>query len=262
MHTLIHPSFRTTLVYVLLLGSLLSLSAAEPIRLLSYNIRHGQGMDGKLDLKRTAEVIEKERPDLVALQEVDKECTRSGNVDQAAELGRLLEMESAFGTFMPFQGGEYGLAILSRFPIQKVVRHLLPEGAEPRCALEVIVQPPGMSTPLSFICIHNDWTDHALRTPQINALLEDIAQRKHPVVLAGDFNGERQDPSLRPFIEPTWVVSDKNGGKTFPANDPQKEIDYFIGRDLKGKLSATTVVDEKLASDHRPIRAVILPGAD
>ena len=67
-------------------------------------------------------------------------------------------MEHAFGKFMGYQGGEYGMAVLSRFPIAKVVRHQLPEGAEPRCALEVKVTPKGWSEPLSFIGIHLDWT--------------------------------------------------------------------------------------------------------
>jgi endonuclease/exonuclease/phosphatase family metal-dependent hydrolase len=93
--------------------------ATEPLRIVSYNIRHGAGLDGKVDLQRIAKVIAKEKPEVVTLQEVDQECTRSGSVDQAAELGRLLKMEHRFGKFMDFQGGEYGMAVLSRFPIEK-----------------------------------------------------------------------------------------------------------------------------------------------
>lgn len=80
------------------------------LRFVSYNIQHGEGMDGKINLKRIAEVIAKEKPDLVALQEVDKNCTRSGKRDIAKELGELLNMEFRFGKSMSFQGGEYGNA--------------------------------------------------------------------------------------------------------------------------------------------------------
>ena len=93
------------------------------INVVSYNIKHGAGMDGRLDLSRSANVLEALKPDLVALQEIDNTCTRSGGKNQAAELGKALGMHHAFGKFMDFQGGEYGLAVLSRYPILKTVRH-------------------------------------------------------------------------------------------------------------------------------------------
>ena len=87
------------------------------LKILSYNIKHGRGMDGKVDLPRIAKVIGSLSPDLVTLQEVDKNCTRSGSIDLTRELAGILKMEGRFGKFMDFQGGEYGMAVLSRFPI-------------------------------------------------------------------------------------------------------------------------------------------------
>ena len=78
---------------------------ADELRLVAYNIHHGEGMDGKLDLERIARVIAAEKPDLVALQEVDKGCKRSGSIDQAAKLAKLLKMDHRFGKFMDYQGG-------------------------------------------------------------------------------------------------------------------------------------------------------------
>src|SRR5690606_16250040 len=109
--------------------------AADSIRVVSYNIRHGRGMDDSLDLSRSAAVLASLRPDIVGLQEVDDRVERSGNVDEAAELGEQLGMEHVFGAFMPYQGGRYGMAILSRFPIVSVNPLRLPEGNEPRIAL-------------------------------------------------------------------------------------------------------------------------------
>ena len=248
---------------VLLLGTLMVLlsvpgragddPAATPLRLLSYNIKHGLGMDGSIDLARVARVIETNRADLVALQEVDLRCARSGVVDQTAELGRRLGMHHAFGDFMDFQGGEYGLAVLSRHPITSTNRHVLPAGAEPRCALEVVVQPPGLSTPLSFVSIHLDWTSPERRVPQMRTLLAALADRGHPVVLAGDFNAARDDASMRLLAAP-WTIQPKRGGAfTFPADAPRVELDYFVMRGWPGGTATTQVIDERVASDHRPI---------
>src|SRR5688572_12746619 len=78
------------------------------LRVLTYNIHHAEGTDGKLDLARIARVIHEQQPDLVALQEVDVKTRRTGGVDQAAELAKLTGMHVAFGKGIDFQGGEYG----------------------------------------------------------------------------------------------------------------------------------------------------------
>ncbi|MEN8735682.1 MAG: exo-alpha-sialidase [Akkermansiaceae bacterium] len=234
------------------LGFLASLQAA-PLKVVSYNIKHGLGMDGKLDLERVAAVIAKEDPDLVALQEVDQNCSRSGKIDQAAELGRLLKMHHRFGKFMTFQGGEYGMAVLSRFPIEKTIRHQLPSGAEPRCALEIIVYPDGWQTPLSLIGIHHDWTEAELRVPQVKTLLENLQETKHPVILAGDFNAERDDDSLALLAAQNWKMLRTHITPTWPSAEPKVEIDFFFARDI-GEISfQEKVIDEKGVSDHLPI---------
>jgi len=225
------------------------------LRATSFNIRHGEGLDGRIDLERIATVIAETRPDLVALQEIDKGCSRSGNQDLAAELGRRLHMQHRFGRFMPFQGGEYGLAILSRFPITETTRHPLPEGSEPRCALEVQVQIQGLSTPLSFVCVHHDWLIEGVRTRQIQALLKALRARTGPTILAGDFNGERTDNSLRLLATDGWRILDKGGKKTFPSDHPEVEIDFIVIRGFPDMTIEHDVIDCGLASDHRPIHA-------
>ena len=238
------------LVFLLLLVCSLG---AEPLKVVAYNLHHGAGMDGKLDLDRLAKIIAKEKPDLVALQEVDKNCKRSGNVDQAAELGKLLKMEHAFGKFMDFQGGEYGMAVLSRFPINKVVRHQLPEGAEPRCALEVVVKPKGWTESLSFVGIHLDWTKGDFRPKQVAKLVD----LKGAVILAGDFNAERGSPTLEILGKAGWKILRETPTKTCPADKPTHEIDFFIVRGLPEFTYTERVIEEKVASDHRPIAAEI-----
>ena len=234
----------------------------EPVtlRLLSYNIRHGEGMDKRIGLKRIAEVIHKERPDLVALQEIDRNCTRSGTTDIAAIMGGMLKMEHRFDKFMNYQGGEYGLAALSRWPVKESIRHELPKGAEPRCALELIVQPPSMQTPISFVCIHNDWTSEEFRVRQVQALLDALKARQHPVILAGDFNGQRDDASLKLLEKEGWTIlekDDSNAALTWPADNPEVEIDFFVVKGIDLISVEHRVLDESVASDHRPISAVV-----
>src|SRR5258707_15896745 len=93
------------------------LAAPVVVRVLTYNIHHGEGTDGEFDLPRLANVIKSVEPDLVALQEVDEATERASGVDELAELGRLTGMHTAFGKAMDFQGGAYGVGVLSRWSI-------------------------------------------------------------------------------------------------------------------------------------------------
>lgn len=235
------------------------------LRVVSSNIRHGVGMDGKLDLERAAGVLRRLEPDLVALQEVDENCRRSGGVDQAAALGKALGMEHRFGEFMAYDGGRYGLAVLSRFPIKATRRHELPRGAEPRCALEVEVEVPGLGQPVSFTCVHNDWTKEELRVAQMRALVAALGERR-PAIVAGDYNGEPGSESLAVLAEAGWRILAKDGARganpTWPADAPTQEIDHVAERGLPEYSVSHDVVAEKVASDHRPILAVFTFAAD
>ncbi len=242
-----------------------AVAAAEPpqpamLRIVSYNIRHGVGMDGTLDLDRTAAVLRRLAPDLIALQEVDEKCLRSGGVDQAAALGKALGMEHRFGEFMDYGGGRYGLAVLSKLPVQATKRHQLPRGAEPRCALEVVVQAPGIDGPLSFVCVHNDWTAEAIRVKQMRALLAALGDDERQVIIVGDYNALPGSESLTLLAEAGWQILTKDGGpargRTWPADDPSEAIDHIASRGLPRSAMTHEVVNEAVASDHRPILAV------
>jgi len=135
----------------------------------------------------------------VALQEVDCVLARSGNVDQAVKLGRITNMEARFGMAMRLHGGEYGNAVLSRFPIVRAENHALPhsEGREPRTALVCWVAPaPGIE--VAFARTHLDYledpTDRLMQAREIDHWL---SGREEPAVLAGDFNAPWDDASLR-----------------------------------------------------------------
>ncbi len=192
--------------------------AAPPpvqLRVLTYNILHGAGLDGKLDLARTAEVIKRVNPDLVALQEVDKGTQRSGRVDEAAELGRLTGMHAVFGKAMDFNGGQYGEAILSRYPFESTNLHALPQikGREPRGALDVQIKVEGQ--PLRFISTHWDHLDDdSNRIPQVTAELIAPIETNDPDDISNIARAFCLIPGSGEFVYGTEVYTLQNSTKS------------------------------------------------
>ena len=241
-------------------------AAAPPskrLRVLTYNIHHGEGTDGKLDLPRIARVISETKPDLVALQEVDRNTRRTGNVDQPAELAKLTGMHAAFGKGIDFQGGEYGNAVLSRFPITDTKVHPLPakEGEERRCALVVTVRPWDGDAEVVFVATHLNYRDEPERVREAEAIKRLLAEEKRPTVLAGDLNSRPATPPIQCFAG-AWLdaaaLARPQDSFTFPADKPVRRIDYVLLRPAEAwRVVETTVIDEPVASDHRPMLAVV-----
>jgi endonuclease/exonuclease/phosphatase family metal-dependent hydrolase len=248
---------RSILTFLLLLGPLVQ--AAE-LRVMTYNIHHGEGTDGKFDLERIAKVILAEMPDLVAIQEVDVKTGRSRGVDQAAELIRLTGMEGRFGKFMDFNGGEYGQMVLSRFPIKAVMNHPLPRGPEPRASLAIDVELPD-GKPLVFVGNHLYMTE-AERLAQAKALREAVGTDPEArVILAGDFNSEPGESPMR-YLRERWSDPGVDAiAPTWPSDGPKVEIDYILVPTAFRKVRYE-VLGEKVASDHRPLVGVFKYGGE
>lgn len=237
--------------------------AAEPlrVRVLTYNIHHGEGTDGNIDLARIASVIKRLKPDVVALQEVDKKTTRSNGVDQAAELGKLTEMHVAFGKAMDFAGGQYGEAILSRYPLQKFQIHALPftEGCEPRCVLAARFRLGEAGPEIVFASTHLEHAKAPVRLCQAQKLNPILAAANAlPTILAGDFNEVPDSPAIK-VLQSHWT--DATAGRpqpTWPADQPRTKIDYVFFRPADGwRVVEQQVIGEPVASDHRPLLVVL-----
>lgn len=229
------------------------LSAAD-LRVMCWNIHHGVGEDGKLDLARIAALIKAQQPDVVALQEVDNKCHRSGSVDQAAELAKLTGMTGVFGKAMDHDGGEYGQAILSKHPIGETKIHRLPGDGEPRIGFEALVTIGGK--PLRMVSVHLDHQQDARRLKQAETLAALLEKGELPVILAGDFNDVPGSPVMKAFGAGWTAMTKKEPVLTAPADKPAVEIDHVLlrGFEPKGPLE---VLPEALASDHRPIAGVV-----
>ena len=229
------------------------------LRVASYNIRHGRGLDNRVALERTAAVLRSLNAHIVGLQEVDRNVERSGRVDQAGLLGNLLGMHHAFGAFMEYQGGRYGMAILSEYPIVSSREIVLPTGEEPRVALAARIALPYGDT-ITAINVHFDWVENdAARVRQARTLSMVLDTLSEPWLLLGDFNDGPDSRTLRmfePMVHPAPKPADSS--YTYPSNGPVKEIDYiFAERSTQWRSGTVRVVVDSVASDHRPVVTTI-----
>ena len=232
-------------------------SEREPVslRVLTYNIHHGEGTDGNIDLTRTAAIIRAADADLVALQEVDRETTRTGEVDQLSELERLTGMTGVFGKAMDFQGGAYGVAILSRLPIAGADNQRLPGAPErePRTALSVDVSTRS-GLRIHFTNTHLDQgRESESRSAQVRFLADSLANIGEPSLLAGDFNSTADSDAMA-TVRSAWTDLFTAPLPVGPDGLPRRRVDYVFGRPSAGWLTLESAfIEDRLASDHRPV---------
>jgi len=232
-----------------------------PLRVLSYNIHHGEGMDGRVDLERIAQIIRRSEADLVALQEVDRGVKRTDRVDQPARLAELTGMHVVFERNIEHQGGDSGTAVLSRMPVNRHQNHFLPQSrpGEQRGLLEVHVTVDG--EPLVFYATHFDYhPSDEERMASVTMLKEKMEPHAGlPIIVAGDLN---DTPDSRVLAAATAFLvdtceDDSGTVPTYPADVPDKRIDYILTNGHPSlRYVEFRVLPESVASDHRPILAV------
>lgn len=234
-------------------------SSKKTLRVMTYNIHVGVGMDKKLDLQRIADVINREHPDLVGLQEVDRGVKRTEGKDEIAELAKLTDMRYAFAHNLDYQGGQYGVAILSRFPIG-AVDHRKYENlreAERRGMIRVEVNVGGKT--VNFVTTHLDYQHDDGRLFETEQMLKFLQDVKGPLIVVGDFNDEPLGAAYKLMLtrfDDAWTRSPaKSSGQSYPADKPTKRIDYIFTRRSDHLRARRAWVVNTLASDHIPIVA-------
>ena len=201
---------------------------------MTYNIDVGVGIDKKLDLQRIADVIKKEKPDLVGLQEVDRGVKRTEGRDEIVELAGLTGMQYAFAHNLDYQGGQYGVAILFRFPIRQIDHRKYENRreAERRGMLRVEVD-IGSGRIINFVNTHLDYqsANGRVEAEQMLRFLENV---KGPLIVVGDFNDEPSGNTYKLMadkFDDAWMQSKAKGlGWSFPADKLVKRIDYIFMR--------------------------------
>lgn len=228
---------------------------------MTYNIHSGRDLYGKLDISLAAAVIRAASPDIVALNEVRRFTRDIDGADQAAQLRDALGMHMAFGRAIPYLGGEYGIALLSKWPILAATVTPVPDVPEAErmpdfearavlaCDLDV------RGTPLRVFVIHVGLSG-AERTRAIDTLCALLDASPRPCLVLGDFNMTPDDPALAPLLA---CVADTAGSSglplTFPADQPREKIDYIFSS--PSLQSGDTWTVQTTASDHLPLLATV-----
>ncbi len=232
---------------VLALGAV----ASSGVRVMSYNIRHGAGLDKKVDLARQAGIISRWNADVVALQEVDSCASRTGGIDQLAELGRLALMHTTYGAAIPLQGGKYGVAILSKRRPLSVRRIPMPSRSEDRMLL--VCEFDDYVVACTHLSLNED--EHMASA---DTILREAGRWDKPFIIMGDWNSHPDSPFITAMMEHFTILSNTEKN-TFPADEPKECLDYIAVYKTVGAAQAVRtsfrVVDEAVASDHRPLVA-------
>jgi endonuclease/exonuclease/phosphatase family metal-dependent hydrolase len=240
------------------------------LRVLVYNIHAGKDAGGEHNLERVAELVKRTGADVALLQEVDRGTARSGAEDQPATLSAATGFSPTFGRTLDYQGGEYGIAILSRWAAtESSVQRLRVEppqeraggSYEPRGAL--IARTDAPYGRLRLLNTHLD----ASRAPtyrqqevaQVVALADSLRALGGWVLIGGDFNAEPDTDVIRAMTRQGWrdafAECGVGEGDTFPSAEPVKRIDYlFIPA---GLVCGQAEVIATATSDHRPLLVIL-----
>lgn len=253
-------------------GQKIRLRAENPsdhiIGMVSYNTHHSAGLDKKVDYERIGRVIAEMQPDVAGLQEIDSCWIRSGRVNSAERIAKAAGMDYwIFGYAIDFDGGKYGNAIISKEKPLRYVNVPLPGKEEERTMLVAEYDK-------YFFCVtHLSLTDESRMESIgiINRKLDEITGKSGKLVfLCGDLNATPHSATITALTRTFGMLT--GTAKTFPADNPDRTLDYIlVYRNKAGKRLlknfekekcglASWVQNEKVASDHRPISAVVING--
>lgn len=236
----------------------------KTIKVMTYNIHscNPPSKPGECDVEAIANAIKAENPDIVFLQEVDKNTGRNGNYDdQAAEIGKKIGMNARFFSARAQGKGFYGVAILTKYTIEDTKLYLLPKPAdlEQRVLGTAVIKLTSNERIVAAVT-HLQHNSHENRLDQINEVIRVLSLENQPVILGGDFN---ELPTATDFFEPfdeAFVRTCLAYGcpYTFPATSPKSTIDFLAFKPATAfGVGSHQTVKEVYASDHLPVVSVL-----
>lgn len=224
------------------------LKEENSVRIMSYNVRNGVGMDGKADLMRIADAINTALPDFVAVQELDSMATRTAGVYVLGELAKQTLMHPIYGPAIDFQGGKYGVGLLSKeLPI--ATRSIpLPGREETRVLLVAEFEK------CYVCCTHFSLTEED-RLASVAIIENELRDVIKPVFLAGDMNA-RPESVVQERMKQLFTTLNNPKQFTFPSDTPRVCIDFIYGLNNAGNtytVLARNVMTGRTGSDHLPL---------
>lgn len=232
------------------------------ITVMSYNVKYCSPYNSSTpDVDAVAEIIKQAKPDIVFLQELDRNTTRSGKIDQLAQLSGKTNMPyTYYGKAIDYQGGESGVGILSRYSLSDPQTFRLPrvELGDTYVSYRILVRAniTVNEKKITIAGTHLELTqeNRDLQVPEINRIL---SSSNYPTILAGDFNATPDNNTMQSFFGYGFKKTCTTGCNTITSNAPNREIDYIIYRpEVKFRIVSHDVI-QTLASDHLPIVSVL-----
>ncbi|MCQ2170952.1 MAG: endonuclease/exonuclease/phosphatase family protein [Bacteroidales bacterium] len=219
------------------------------LRLMSYNVRNAKGMDKLTNYSRIASVIADTAPDAVAVQEVDSCTSRSNGFNVIAQLAKGTGLQWTFAPAIDYDGGKYGIGMLSRKAPISVKTVPLPGREEKRVLLIAEFDS------YYYCCTHLSLTAED-RMSSLEIILKEMAglNAQKDIFIAGDFNAAPSSEFIARMAEHFDFLTDPNVF-TFPADKPDRTIDYIARYKAAGhsfKPERSSILEESVASDHRP----------
>lgn len=242
-------------------GSLWAQEKRDPgeLKILSYNLRFGE----LASLEEIAGFINSQDADLVALQEVDvltyrERAEHQNGKNFISELAYRTRMLSAYGKTIHYKGGYYGIGVLSKYPIVKSERILLPYppgSKEQRAYLVNTIELPDGKL-INFVCTHLEYTNkQGVREIQVEAINQDLLNRGLPTILCGDFNARPDSKEIKEGMKAWKEVSAE--GPTVLGNNPTSKIDYIFCYPTAAWTAVAAEIPQVSLSDHLPLTATL-----
>ena len=239
---------KKNLLFIFAALFIFSAQAQNTLKLMSYNIKNANGMDNVCNFQRIANVINNTSPDVVAIQEVDSMTNRSGQKYVLGEIAERTQMHGYFAPAIDYDGGKYGIGLLTKQVPLRLQSLPLPGRKEARTLILAEF------ADYIYCCTHMSLTEED-RMKSLELVKAFTSSSTKPLFLAGDMNAEPESGFIKELQKDFQILSNPKQ-HTFPAPDPKETIDYIatLKQNAKGfAVISAKVINEPMASDHRPI---------
>lgn len=239
---------KKNLLFIFAALFIFSAQAQNTLKLMSYNIKNANGMDNVCNFQRIANVINNASPDVVAIQEVDSMTNRSGQKYVLGEIAERTQMHGYFAPAIDYDGGKYGIGLLTKQLPLRLQTLPLPGREEARTLILAEF------ADYIYCCTHMSLTEED-RMKSLELVKAFTSSSTKPLFLAGDMNAEPESGFIKKLQKDFQILSNPKQ-HTFPAPDPKETIDYIatLKQNAKGfAVISAKVINEPMASDHRPI---------